>query len=54
MSNIYGTSGPVKYQVLPWATEPDIYMVYFRPKKLQFQIFFGQILSMDLGEEGGQ
>ena len=54
MFYLYGTSGPVKYKVLPWATELDIYMVYFRPNKLQSQIFFGQILSLDLGEEGGQ
>ena len=54
MFYLYGTSGPVKYKVLPWATELDIYMVYFRPKKLQSQIFFGQMSSLDLGEEGGQ
>ena len=33
MSYLYGTSGPVKYKVLPWATELNIYMVYFDPKK---------------------
>ena len=54
MSYLYSTSGPVKYKVLPWATELDIYMVYFDLKKLQSQIFFGQMSSLDLGEEGGQ
>ena len=43
MSNLYGTNGLVKYEVLPWAAELDTYMVYFQPKKLQSQIFFGQI-----------
>ena len=42
ISNCYGTSGPVKYQVLPRATELDIYMLCFRPKKLQSQIFLNK------------
>ena len=33
LSSLYGTTRPVKHEVLPWATELDTHMVYFQPKK---------------------